>query len=145
MSPALPAPDLGGLSVEPSLWEMGEAELSCVVGLRIGKAGIGHVTFNSETDCRGLLPRLHEILSVEQGEIVVYPDPAMKPEVGQELNKPASVVLYGCMPKSQSRLTDSRACDRYKQRVAQMTEEKGAVFEDYSCEDGTWKFRVHHF
>lgn len=140
-----PESDLAGLEVEPELWRMSESELSRVQNLRVGRMGVGCVTFDGETDCRGLLPQLKELLVVEQGEVVVYPDPRQKPPVGQGLNKAASVVLYGCMPKSQQRLVDPRARERYKQRVAQMTEEKGAVFEDYDCDDGTWRFRVTHF
>ncbi|CAE7637721.1 NUP98A [Symbiodinium sp. CCMP2456] len=138
-------PDLGGLYVNPPLWELDDEALCCVEDLVIGRDGVGHITFHGQTDCRSLLTILPHILMVERGEIVVYPDAALKPEVGHGLNKPATVVLYGCMPKSQSCLTDSRARHRYKQRVAQMTEEKGAIFEDYDPDDGTWKFRVLHF
>jgi len=138
-------PDLGGLYVRPALWEMDDDALSGVEDLVVGREGVGHITFHGQTDCRGLLKMLHRILMVEQGEIVVYPDAELKPEVGHGLNKAATVVLYGCMPKSKSCLTDPRARHRYKQRVAQMTEEKGAIFEDYDLDDGTWKFRVLHF
>eukprot|EP00439_Symbiodinium_sp_Y106_P077861 s548_g16.t1 len=138
-------PDLGGLYVNPPLWELDDEALCCVEDLVVGRDGVGHITFHGQTDCRSLLKILPHILMVERGEIVVYPDAALKPEVGRGLNKPATVVLYGCMPKSQSCLTDSRARHRYKQRVAQMTEEKGAIFEDYDPDDGTWKFRVLHF
>ena len=138
-------PDLGGLFVKPSLWELSSEELQQVEDLVIGRVGVGHVTFHGRTDCRGLLENLSQILSIQPGEIIVYPDANLKPEVGQGLNKPASVQLHGCMPKCQTRLTDNRAQQRYKQRVAQMTQEKGAIFEDYDPTDGTWKFRVPHF
>mmetsp|Transcript_48320 Transcript_48320/g.112009 ORF Transcript_48320/g.112009 Transcript_48320/m.112009 type:complete len:289 (+) Transcript_48320:177-1043(+) len=136
---------LGGYTVEPELWSLSEVELSRVRNLRVGREGIGHVTFHGLTDCRGLLEQLPEILIIKQGEVVVYPDVRKKPPTGQGLNKSASIVLYGCMPKIQTRLSSPRARGRYKRRVAQMTEEKGAVFEDYDCDDGTWSFRVHHF
>lgn len=143
---ATPEPaNLAGLIVEPELWKLSDAELLNVRNLRVGRTGVGTVTFHGETDCRGLMHQLHELLVIEQGEVVVYPDARWKPPVGHGLNKPASVVLYGCMPKSQQRLADPKARDRYRQRVSHMTEEKGAVFEDYNCEDGTWKFRVTHF
>lgn len=138
-------PDLGGLFVQPPLWRLSDVELASVQDLRVGRESVGHVTFDGVTDCRGLLPKLQELLVVEKGEVIVYPDQRIKPGVGQGLNKPASVVLYGCMPKSKGRFTDPKARERYKQRVAQMTEDKGAIFEDYNCDDGTWKFRVTHF
>jgi hypothetical protein len=136
---------VAGLEVEPNLWRLSEAELSSVRELTISRKGVGRVTFNGETDCRGLLHELHNLLVIDQGEVVVYPDPNRKPPVGRGLNKPASVILFGCMPKSKQRLADARSKERYRQRVAQMTEEKGATFEDYNCEDGTWKFHVAHF
>jgi len=139
------SPDLGGLVVEPALWRLGEEELACVHNLRVCREGVGAVVFEGGTDCRGLLPVLQEILVIDKGEVVVYPDATRKPPIGQGLNKPAHVTLHGCMPKSQQRLSDKSARERYRQRVAQMTEEKGAVFEDYDCEDGTWRFRVSHF
>jgi len=138
-------PDLGGLSVAPELWQLDEAQLSSVRDLQIGREGVGHVTFHGITDCRGLLPQLQDILVVAQGEVVVYPDPFKKPPVGHGLNRPASVVLFNCLPTAHTRLSDAKAQERYRQRVAQMTEDKGAIFEDYDCKDGTWKFRVEHF
>lgn len=138
-------PELGGLSVEPPLWALSDAELAHVQELRIGREEVGQVTFHGETDCRGLLPRLPQLISIENGEVVVYPDPQTKPSVGVELNKPASVMLYCCMPKSQGRLNSEEARERYKRRVAQMTEEKGAHFVDYDCGTGTWEFRVDNF
>lgn len=139
------APDLGGLFVEPRLWRLEEWELAVVRDLRIGRDGVGHVTIHGITDCRGLLAVLREIFIVERGEVIVYPDVRQKPPVGHGLNKPSSIVLYGCMPKAQARLPHPAARERYRQRVAQMTVEKGAIFEDYDCDDGIWKFRVDHF
>ena len=138
-------PDLGGLFVNPHLWALSLDELKQVENLVIGREGVGQVTFHGKTDCRDLIENLSQILSILPGEIVLYPDATLKPEVGEGLNKPATIVLYGCMPKCRTRLTDPRAQQRYKQRVAEMTLEKGAVFEDYDPNIGTWKFRVPHF
>jgi len=137
--------DLGGLSVEPELWNLSEAELEHVHEFRISRPGVGSVTFHGTTDCRGLLPQLSELVIIGQGEVVVYPDGRCKPPVGEGLNKGSSVVLYGCMPKSQAQLAEPRAREKYRRRVAQMTEDKGAIFEDYDCDLGVWKFRVEHF
>eukprot|EP00747_Dinoflagellata_sp_TGD_P031692 gnl/TRDRNA2_/TRDRNA2_135488_c2_seq1.p1 gnl/TRDRNA2_/TRDRNA2_135488_c2~~gnl/TRDRNA2_/TRDRNA2_135488_c2_seq1.p1 ORF type:complete len:914 (-),score=138.55 gnl/TRDRNA2_/TRDRNA2_135488_c2_seq1:190-2910(-) len=143
---ATPPPEvLRGLSVMPELWRLTDSELSRVRELRIGREGVGYVTFHGETDCRGLMEHIPNLIIIGQGEVVVYPDARNKPPIGQGLNKPASVVLYGCMPKSTQRVMDERARERYKQRVAQMTKEKGAIFQDYNCDDGTWKFAVDHF
>mmetsp|Transcript_51976 Transcript_51976/g.121721 ORF Transcript_51976/g.121721 Transcript_51976/m.121721 type:complete len:1011 (-) Transcript_51976:93-3125(-) len=136
---------LGDYSVDPALWRLSEVEQSVVKELRVSREGYGHITFHGVTNCRGLLEQLRNLVVIERGEVILYPDSSLKPPAGQGLNKEASIVLYGCMPKSQDRLLQHRRQDRYRQRVAQMTEEKGAIFEDYNCEDGTWKFRVRHF
>lgn len=140
-----PFVDLDGLIVTPPLWELTEEQLAHVENLVVAREGIGSVTFHGMTDCRGLLAQLPRLVVVQRGEVAVYPDPSTKPPVGHGLNKPASIILLGCMPKSISRLTDIRARERYRQRVAKMTEEKGAIFEDYDCQEGTWRFRVTHF
>lgn len=138
-------PDLGGLVVEPpDLWEMSEEELSHVWGLRFGREGVGSVAFHGETDCRELLGVLTEIVLLQPGEVVVYPNPSTKPPPGHGLNKAADITLYGCMPKTQG-FRDKKARERYKRRVRQMTEDKGAEFVDYDCDHGIWKFRVRHF
>jgi len=136
---------LGDYTVEPALWRMTEAQLSSVSELKIVREGYGYVVFHGVTDCRDLIQQLRRLVVIDRGEVVLYPDPSLKPPIGEGLNKPASVVLLGCMPKSQDRLQQPRRQERYRQRVAKMTEEKGAIFEDYNCEDGTWKFRVDHF
>lgn len=136
---------LGGLFSEPDLCALSDLELSCVQELRIGRTGVGHITFHGVTDCRGLVGRLKDVLILEPGEVVVYPNQLCKPVAGEGLNKPASVVLYGCTPKAASRLLDGGARERYRQRVAEMTLRKGGIFEDYDIEGGTWKFRVEHF
>jgi hypothetical protein len=141
-----PDKTFGGLTVEPDLWTLSEAELMAVRDLKVGRGRIGSVTFHGVTDCRSLIYELQDLLVINQGEVVVYPDARLKPPPGEGLNKPASIVLYECMPAtSQRRLADPKARERYRQRVANMTEAKGGVFEDYNCEDGTWKFRVDHF
>jgi nuclear pore complex protein Nup98-Nup96 len=135
---------MNGLIVEPDLWSMTETELSCVKELCVAREGVGSVTFHGETDCRGLAPLLTKLVVLNAGEVVVYPDQAQKPAPGKGLNKPARIVLHGCLPKTQG-FRDRKSRDRYKRRVRQMTEDKGAEFIDYDCEQGIWTFRVSRF
>lgn len=137
-------PELSGLIVEPDLWSLPEAELARVCEFRVSREGVGSVTFHGATDCRELLWALPEVVVLNPGEVIVYPDQDVKPPVGQGLNKPATVMLYGCLPKS-SGFRDKKARERYKKRVRQMTEDKGAEFVDYDGDQGVWHFRVHHF
>ncbi|CAE8743096.1 unnamed protein product, partial [Polarella glacialis] len=135
---------MGGLLVEPDLWKLPEDELAYVENLTVTREGVGSVTFQGSTDCRQLVHCLTEVVVLNPGEVVVYPNQKLKPPVGSDLNKPASITLYGCHPKTQ-RFPDTRAREKYKQRVRAMTEEKGAEFVDYDCDRGVWQFRVAHF
>lgn len=142
----LPAgqPGVGGIIVEPNVWVMSDSELARVPGLRLTREGVGSIYFQGETDLRDALPHLADVVMLQPGEVVVYPNPGSKPPVGVGLNKAAEITLYGCMPKTQG-FPDQKAKERYRKRVKQMTEDKGAEFVDYDCTVGTWKFRVHHF
>lgn len=139
-------PDLGGLDVTPDIWTLPEAEVAHVQELRVSREGVGSVTFHGATDCRDFLKTslLGDVVVLNPGEVVVYPNQKIKPAVGQGLNKFATIVLYGCLPKTHG-FKDKKARDRYKKRVRQMTEEKGADFVDYDCEKGIWQFNVAHF
>lgn len=137
-------PDLGGLTVTPDLWSMEEEELAQVDELTIKREGVGCVTFHGQTDCRELAYRLPDVVVLNPGEVVVYPNHKVKPSIGSGLNKPASIKLYGCHPKTQV-CTSERSREKYKNRVKSMTEEKGAEFVDYDCDNGVWEFRVSHF
>jgi len=133
-----------GLVVKPDLWSLSQDQLSRVRDLTLRREGVGAVTFHGETDCRNLLTCLGDMVSLEPGEVVVYPHAVTKPPVGHGLNKPATILLYGCFPASQPSCSE-RVKDRYKKRVKSMTEDKGAEFVDYDCERGIWEFRVNHF
>lgn len=137
-------PNLGGLLVTPDLWSMAEDQLAQVDELTIEREGVGCVTFHGKTDCRELAQNLPDVVVLNPGEVVVYPNHKVKPSIGSGLNKPASIKLYGCHPKTQN-FASERAREKYKNRVRVMTEEKGAEFVDYDCDHGIWEFRVSHF
>jgi hypothetical protein len=141
-----PNVNLEGITVgPPGVWTMSDADLSAVEDFSVSRQDVGEIRFHGKTDCRDVLHRLPEIVQLTHGEVIVYPDPDKKPPPGQGLNRPASIVLYGCMPRTQGKLKDSAANERYRRKVAQMTEEKGAKFLDYECDTGTWRFYVNHF
>jgi len=137
-------PGQGGLLVEPDLWLLNEAQLSEVHDLTVTKQGIGCVTFHGQTDCRELVYCLPDVVVLNPGEVVIYPNQKVKPPVGSGLNKPSTIKLYGCLPKTQV-FRDEKAREKYRTRVKTMTEEKGAEFIDYDCDQGVWQFRVTHF
>ena len=64
-----------------------------VEGLTIGRHGYGSVFFPGETELAGL--DLDAVVVFRRREICIYPDDALKPPLGQGLNKPAQVSLGG--------------------------------------------------
>jgi len=139
---------LGGLEVVPDVFSMPFAELRHVRDLTIRKPNVGEVTFHGEIDLTQdlrVLEDLPSIVRLEVGEVVLYPTPGMKPPEGEGLNRPATVTLFGCMPPNNGDFPDAASRARYRDRIAHMTEQKGARFVDYDCERGTWRFRVDHF
>mmetsp|Transcript_23970 Transcript_23970/g.55337 ORF Transcript_23970/g.55337 Transcript_23970/m.55337 type:complete len:880 (-) Transcript_23970:91-2730(-) len=125
----------------PDIMEMDEDELRNVEDLSISREGVGSIQFHGVVDLVGL--DLYSIVRLEVGEVRVYPDPSDKPDVGQGLNRAATVTMYQCWPPKT--LTDPADEEKYRMKIRQMTEEKQAKFVDYNCNSGIWKFTVDHF
>jgi hypothetical protein len=129
---------------EPDIEKMRPEELTAVSELTITRPGTGSITFHGLTDCTEL--DFEKIVRLEVGEVLVYPEPGMKPPVGVGLNKQATVTMYQCFPPTGSKLLqDTKSQERYCRKIQQMTEQKNATFIDYDCASGIWKFRVDHF
>jgi len=144
----IPRPALQNLEVVPDVFAIPLLELQAVRDLTVRKAGVGEVTFHGEIDLmreRRVLEDLPRIIRLEQGEVVLYPESGSKPPEGEGLNRPATITLYQCMPPSTGAFPDAQSRIKYKERIAKMTEAKGAKFVDYDCDQGIWKFRVEHF
>mmetsp|Transcript_83003 Transcript_83003/g.209376 ORF Transcript_83003/g.209376 Transcript_83003/m.209376 type:complete len:301 (-) Transcript_83003:105-1007(-) len=142
-----PRPNLGDLEISPDVYSMSPADLRRVRDLTVRKANVGEVTFPGELDLvreRHVLEELPVIVRLEPGEVLLYPDPGTKPREGEGLNRPATITLFQCKPPAGS-LTDADSKARYRERIAKMTEVKGATFVDYDCDRGIWRFRVSHF
>jgi nuclear pore complex protein Nup98-Nup96 len=145
---AIARPDLGDLQIWPDIYSMSPTELRHVRNLTIRKADVGEVTFQCEIDLmreRAVLQDLPSIIRLDPGEVVLYPDPGTKPAEGEGLNRPATITLFQCMPPNNGVFPDADSKARYRERIARMTEQKGARFVDYDCDHGIWQFRVDHF
>jgi len=142
-------PDLGDLQVWPDVYSMTPAQLRRVANLTIRKPDVGEVTFPCEIDLSRetctVLDELPNIIRLDPGEVVLYPDPGTKPLEGEGLNRPATITLFQCMPPNNGLFPDADSKARYRERIARMTEQKGARFVDYDCDRGIWQFRVDHF
>ncbi|OLQ04409.1 SUMO-activating enzyme subunit 2-A [Symbiodinium microadriaticum] len=93
------------------------------------RSEVGTITFEGETDVTGL--DFETIVRLEVGEVLVYPQPRTKPEIGVGLNK---VTMYQCWPPNGSLLAqDTEQQEEYKRRIKLMTEEKKARPFSYKC------------
>jgi len=141
-------PDLGDLQIFPDIYSMSTTELRRVRNLTIRREGVGEVTFQCEIDLireQRVLADLPSIIRLDPGEVVLYPDAGTKPPEGDGLNRPATITLFQCMPPNSGVFPDADSKARYRERIAKMTEQKGARFVDYDCDRGIWQFRVDHF
>ncbi|CAJ0586989.1 unnamed protein product, partial [Mesorhabditis spiculigera] len=118
-------------------------------GLSISRQGYGSVFWRGPLILKREL-KLEEIVVFRNKEVTVYPDDSTKPEVGQELNRPAEVTLERVWPvnketkepiKDVQRLAELRWRERLETVAARM----GATFKDYRPNDGSWVFCVDHF
>jgi len=129
---------------EPDLERLSSEEIRHVRDLTISRPGVGKVTFHGETDCTDM--DFERIVQLEVGEVLVYPESNVKPPPGTGLNKAATVTMYQCWPPNGSQmLKDVKSQERYKNKIREMTEQKQALFLDYDCATGIWKFSVDHF
>lgn len=71
---------------------MSNDQLASVEDFTVGSVGIGEVRWMGKTDVRSL--DLDSIVQLEQSQVIVYADEAVKPPEGKELNKPAEVRLH---------------------------------------------------
>lgn len=133
----------GGLVVQPDITRLRGRELQQVADLTVSRSEVGSIVFHGTTDCTDL--NLAALVHLDVGEVLVYPN-GVKPPVGQELNKRATVTMYQCWPPNgHGYLEDPGARERYRAKIKQMTEDKNATFVDYDCTTGVWKFEVEHF
>ncbi|CAL0316652.1 unnamed protein product [Lupinus luteus] len=112
----------------------------------IGRQGYGSIRFLGETDVRGL--DIESIVQFNNREVIVYMDDAMKPPVGQGLNKPAEVTLLNikCFDKKTGQqYTEGPRIQKYKDMLKRKAEDQGAEFVSYNATNGEWKIKVNHF
>lgn len=136
-----------GLELLPDVTGLG-LDVRAVRGLTVRRPNVGEVTFHGTVDLvkeHGILEELPSIIRLQPGEVVLYPDAGTRPPEGEGLNRPATITLYQCMPPNNGNFPDPESRARYRERIARMTEAKGAQFVDYDCDRGVWQFSVDHF
>ncbi|CAG0880668.1 unnamed protein product [Cyprideis torosa] len=120
-------------------------------GFTVGREGYGVIHWPDPIDDLAGVD-LDEIVHIRRKEVVVYPDEAKKPAVGQELNRRAEITLDEVWPLDKS--DEERKYIKDPERLAKMkfqeflervTLRMDAVFRDYRPETGSWVFSVPHF
>ncbi|XP_066587580.1 nuclear pore complex protein Nup98-Nup96 isoform X2 [Prorops nasuta] len=122
---------------------------SCIVpNFTIGRKGYGNVFYPDSFDIYGL--NLDEIVHFRHKEVVIYPDDAKKPPVGQGLNRKAQVTLECVWPHDKSRhepITDpTRLAEmNFEEKLRRVCAKHDTRFLEYRPETGSWVFKVDHF
>ena len=71
---------------------------------------------HGETDCRGV--DFERAVHLEIGEVIVYPERASRPPMGNGLNKAATVTMYQRWPPNDSNLyRDACGQERYRKEI----------------------------
>merc|ERR1712072_831277 len=101
---------------DPDLRNMSVDQLRSVENLTIARPDVGSICFHGSADCTNL--DFERIVRLEIGEVLVYPDSSLKPPVGVDLNKPATVTMFQCWPPNgQKLLQDPKSQERYKNKI----------------------------
>lgn len=138
------APLASGLVINPDLSKLDANDRRQIGEFSVSKADVGSIVFHGITDTTGM--DIERLVSLQVGEVLVYPEPKSKPPAGQGLNKRATVTMYECWPPSGKGSLDAvKDQEKYRKKIQQMTEKKKARFIDYDCQTGMWKFEVNHF
>ena len=139
---------------KPSLQElrsMSNDELAQVHGLVVGRKGYGEVSWYSEPVDLSSLPSVDDLFGgvvvIEEKQVQVYPEEyeIQEPEIGQGLNRPATISIDQCWVKDKATRAPIKDAGhpRIKQHIAKLSKQQG--FLSYAVDTGTWSFKVEHF
>ena len=147
-------PSEGQYYSKPSLKElkaMSSNELAEVHGLVVGRKGYGEVSWESGPVDLQSLPSVDDLFGgvvvIEEKQVQVYPEnyDVEEPEIGQGLNRPATISIDRCWVKDKATREPIMDADhaRVKQHIAKLSKQQG--FLSYAVDTGTWSFEVEHF
>lgn len=141
-----------GYYTMPSLDEMMaymRPDGKCVVPhLIIGRRNYGNIYYEGEMEVGGL--DLDSLVHFLNKEVIVYPEEAGKPPLGEGLNRRAIVTLDRVWPTDKSQRKPITDPDRllkmnYEAKLRRVCDKHGTKFIEYRPETGSWVFRVDHF
>ena len=126
-----------------------DADGACMVtGFTIGREGYGNIHYPGNINVAGL--DLDENVFIRHKEVVVYPDDASKPPLGEGLNRKAQITLDKVWPTDKASGDTVRSPTRlrsmaYEEKLERASGRLGAKFIEYRPETGSWVFKVDHF
>ncbi|CAI2384782.1 unnamed protein product [Moneuplotes crassus] len=97
---------------------------------------------------------LDEVIEIKHSSLAIYEDTAVKPPVGEGLNRPCVITLYDLYPheikselKQAKILTKEqvRIYDQFKFNLRDIVRKKGGIFLSYQGSKGELKFSVDQF
>ena len=103
---------------------------------------MAEVTWPGITDCRDI--DFDDVVHMDIGEVLVYPDARFRPAEGRELNKHCVVKVFQCWPRSvpDPRSMSPEDAERYYRRIEHMTQSKDGRMIEYDILWGHWFFEV---
>ena len=78
----------------------------------------------------------------------MYLEGSARAEVGDGLNKPAEVTLYGVYKRDAATgepVTEPAAVEAYRKRLRRLAASQKSRFVSYDPQGGVWRFEVDHF
>lgn len=131
----------------PSLVEMArmtELQLSSIENLSIENE-YGQILWEGETDVRGI--NFDVLVNLDLYSATVYPEEIerqnLKPEVGQGLNKPATITLFKIFPSMNANEAARRKfAENLKKKTSNIPDAEFISYDEYH---GVLSFKVAHF
>lgn len=138
--------DAGSYWMSPKLEEiqaMNRVQRQSVVDFTVGRENVGSIRFKVPVDLSNIdVENIYDnIVRLVPRSCTVYPNVALKPPVGKDLNVPSLISLEHSYPRGGLRV-GGRRLERHIEQLKTITD---TTFESYDIPTGVWTFSVEHF
>ncbi|KAH7629931.1 nuclear protein 96-domain-containing protein [Sordaria sp. MPI-SDFR-AT-0083] len=138
--------DAGSYWMSPKLEEiqaMNRVQRQSVVDFTVGRENVGSIRFKVPVDLSNIdVENIYDnIVRLVPRSCTVYPNAALKPPVGKDLNVPSLISLEHSYPRGGLRV-GGRRLERHIEQLKTITD---TTFESYDIPTGVWTFSVEHF
>uniref|UniRef100_A0A060SYB1 ARAD1A19580p n=1 Tax=Blastobotrys adeninivorans TaxID=409370 RepID=A0A060SYB1_BLAAD len=143
--------DENGYWISPSaekLQHMSLKELEAVKNFKVGRKGMGHITFNQPVDLSGFsnvaLQVPGRIVVVANKTCSIYPNEKDKPPAGKGLNVAATITIQGIWAHTKDTREPVRDPSHplYNKHINRLKSIKYTEFVSWDRETGTWVFKI---